>query len=83
MDPSLKFAAQLATETGKHLLKFFSPNGTYTNLKEDHSVVTEADLSADQLITQAIQREYPADKLISEEGIHHLATPAFSELQNG
>ena len=67
MDPSLKFAAQLATETGKHLLKFFSPNGTYTNLKEDHSVVTEADLSADQLITQAIQREYPADKLISEE----------------
>jgi myo-inositol-1(or 4)-monophosphatase len=67
MDPSLKFAAQLATETGKHLLKFFSPNGTFTNLKEDHSVVTEADLSADQLITQAIQREYPADKLISEE----------------
>ncbi len=67
MDPSLKFAAHLATETGKHLLKFFSPNGTYTKLKEDHSVVTEADLSADQLITQAIQREYPADKLISEE----------------
>ena len=67
MDPSLKFAVQLATETGKHLLKFFSPNGTYTKLKEDHSVVTEADLSADQLITQAIQREYPADKLISEE----------------
>ena len=67
MDPSLKFAAQLATETGAHLLEFFTPNGTYTNLKEDYSVVTEADLSADQLITQAIQREYPADKLISEE----------------
>ena len=67
MDPSLKFAAQLATEIGKHLLEFFTPNGTYTNLKEDYSVVTEADLSADQLITQAIQREYPADKLISEE----------------
>lgn len=67
MDPSLKFAAQLATETGAHLLDFFTPNGTYTNLKEDYSVVTEADLSADQLITQAIQREYPADKLISEE----------------
>lgn len=67
MDPSLNFAAQLATETGVHLLKFFSPNGTYTNLKEDHSVVTEADLSADQLITQSIQREYPTDKLISEE----------------
>lgn len=67
MDPSLKFAAQLATETGKHLLEFFTPNGTYTNLKEDYSVVTEADLSADQLITRAIQREYPADKLISEE----------------
>lgn len=67
MDPSLEFAAQLATETGKHLLEFFTPKGTNTKMKEDHSVVTEADLSADQLITQSIQREYPADKLISEE----------------
>jgi len=67
MDSSLKFAAQLATETGKHLLEFFTPNGTHANLKEDYSVVTEADISADQLIAQAIQRKYPADKLISEE----------------
>jgi myo-inositol-1(or 4)-monophosphatase len=67
MDSSLKFAEQLATDTGKHLLEFFTPKGTYTNLKEDHSVVTEADLSADHLIAQALQREFPADFLISEE----------------
>jgi 3'-phosphoadenosine 5'-phosphosulfate (PAPS) 3'-phosphatase len=67
MDSSLKFAEQLATDTGKHLLEFFTPKGTYTNLKEDHSVVTEADLSADHLIAQALQRDFPADFLISEE----------------
>ena len=67
MDSPFTFAAQLALETGKHLLDFFNPSGTHTRLKEDNSVVTEADLSADQLIAEAIQREYPADSLISEE----------------
>jgi myo-inositol-1(or 4)-monophosphatase len=67
MDSPLTFAAQLAVETGKHLLEFFTPDGTITSLKEDNSVVTEADLSADQLIAQSIQREFPTDSLISEE----------------
>lgn len=67
MVSSLEFTAQLATDTGKHLLEFFNPNGTSTNLKEDYSVVTEADLSADHLIAQTLQREFPSDSLISEE----------------
>jgi myo-inositol-1(or 4)-monophosphatase len=67
MDTPLTFTTRLALETGKHLSEFFSPKGTYSSLKQDSSVVTEADLSADQLITQAIQRAYPADSLISEE----------------
>jgi myo-inositol-1(or 4)-monophosphatase len=67
MESPLSFAEQLAVETGKHLLEFFSPNGTTASLKEDHSVVTEADLSADRLITQSIHNAYPADSLISEE----------------
>lgn len=67
MDSPLAFAAQLAAETGKHLLDFFTPDGTVASLKEDKSVVTEADLSADRLIAQSIQREFPADSLISEE----------------
>jgi myo-inositol-1(or 4)-monophosphatase len=67
MDSPLTFAAQLAFDTGKHLLEYYTPNGTFTSLKEDFSLVTEADLSADQLIAQAIQRKYPGEKLISEE----------------
>jgi myo-inositol-1(or 4)-monophosphatase len=67
MDSPLAFAEKLAIDTGKHLLEYFSPNGTNTSLKEDYSVVTEADLSADKLIAQSIQNIFPADSLISEE----------------
>lgn len=67
MDSELRFATQLAKDTGNVLLEYFDPRGTHANLKEDFSVVTEADLSADQLISQAIKDNYPADGLISEE----------------
>ena len=59
MHSSLEFATQLAIDTGKHLLGFFTPSGTSTNLKEDYSVVTEADRSADHLIAQSLQKEFP------------------------
>jgi myo-inositol-1(or 4)-monophosphatase len=67
MDSSLKFATEIATQVGKLLLTFFKPDGTYTSIKEDYSVVTEADLAADQAIAEAIQHEYPTESLISEE----------------
>jgi 3'-phosphoadenosine 5'-phosphosulfate (PAPS) 3'-phosphatase len=67
MDSPLAFAEKLAVETGKHLLGFFSPNGTDTIVKEDFSVVTDADLSADKLIAESIQDSFPGDYLISEE----------------
>jgi myo-inositol-1(or 4)-monophosphatase len=50
MDSSLDFVIDLASQTGKKLLEYFKPNGTLTSLKEDYSVVTEADLAADQMI---------------------------------
>lgn len=67
MDSSLSFAIELASQTGKQLLSFFRPNGSFTSIKEDFSVVTEADLFADQHIAEAIHKEYPNDALISEE----------------
>jgi myo-inositol-1(or 4)-monophosphatase len=67
MDSALKFATQLAMDTGQLLLEYFNPNGTHSKLKEDYSVVTEADLSADKMITEAIRKNYPNDGLISEE----------------
>jgi myo-inositol-1(or 4)-monophosphatase len=67
MDASLSFATEIAIHAGKQLLSYFKPNGSYTSVKEDYSVVTEADLVADQFIAEAIQKEYPEDALISEE----------------
>lgn len=67
MDSSLSFATDLATQTGKQLLSFFKPKGSFTSVKEDYSVVTEADLVADQHIAESIKKEYPDDALISEE----------------
>ena len=67
MDSPLTFASDLASRTGKKLLEYFKPNGTLTSVKEDYSVVTEADLEADQMIAEAIQHDYPDEGLISEE----------------
>lgn len=67
MDSSLKFATEIATCTGKLLLTYFKPDGIFTSIKEDYSVVTEADLAADQAIAEAIQRDFPTESLISEE----------------
>jgi myo-inositol-1(or 4)-monophosphatase len=67
MDSSLSFATEIATKAGKQLLSYFKSNDSYTSVKEDYSVVTEADLVADQFIAEAIHKEYPQDGLISEE----------------
>ena len=67
MDSSLSFATEIATHAGKQLLSYFKSNDSYTSVKEDYSVVTEADLVSDQFIAEAINKEYPQDGLISEE----------------
>lgn len=67
MDSSLSFATDIAVQTGKQLLNYFPPQSTDTSLKDDNSIVTEADLAADQFIAQAIRKDYPDDSLISEE----------------
>lgn len=67
MDSPVAFAEKLAVKTGKHLLGYFSPEGTDTTVKEDYSVVTEADLSADKIIAASIHDSYPGESLISEE----------------
>jgi myo-inositol-1(or 4)-monophosphatase len=67
MHPSLIFMAELAERTGKHLLQYFNPLGTTPKMKEDHSLVTEADLAADRLITEALLSRYPDSVVLSEE----------------
>jgi myo-inositol-1(or 4)-monophosphatase len=64
---TLSFTTDLARQTGELLLEYFSPNGVKSSFKSDRSVVTAADLSADQLISSAIQTNFPNDTLLSEE----------------
>jgi myo-inositol-1(or 4)-monophosphatase len=66
----LQFTTELALEAGNLLLQFFDPGGIQATQKPDRTVVTEADLAADRLITAAIQKNFPEDEIISEESSH-------------
>ena len=72
MNNPLKFATELAIKTGSLLQKYFNPAGTLASQKPDQSVVTDADLAAETMITTAIQMKYPHDGIISEETSHNL-----------
>lgn len=68
MDSDSDFAVQLACQAGELLLAHFEQSRRlHTSLKADHSLVTEADLAADRLISRAIQERFPEDVLLSEE----------------
>lgn len=72
MDDTLEFTAQLAKETGHLLKSYFSgeelqADGLQARLKKDRTVVTEADLAADEKIRAAIRAAYPTDNLLTEE----------------
>lgn len=67
MDASLAFAMELARETGQLLLRYFRAAKLETRLKADRSLVTEADLAADEFIASALKAAYPEDLLLSEE----------------
>ncbi len=71
MDDLSEFIIDLAIRTGEILQKFFSQAGIQASLKPDHTVVTEADLAADQLITNEIHKYFPEHEIISEESSFH------------
>lgn len=68
MTDPLAFATDLAQETGQFLLRYYQSPHTHSTLKPDHTIVTEADLAADQHLAQAIHTNFPNDHLLSEEG---------------
>lgn len=67
MDDALLFSVDLARQTGGLLLEYFRKIDLEIKLKADRSILTEADLAADELLAQAIREEYPNDFLLSEE----------------
>lgn len=67
MTETLQFTIDLARRAGKLLLEYYRLGGSETQLKSDYTVVTEADLAADRMVTQAILEAYPQDFILSEE----------------
>ena len=65
MDDLSEFIIDLAIRAGDILQTFFSQAGIQASQKPDHTVVTEADLAADQLITNEIHKYYPDHEVIS------------------
>lgn len=72
MNDPLEFAINLASETGELLKKYYNPGGIHASPKPDKTVVTEADLAADKLITQKIKADFPQDGIVTEESSHFL-----------
>ncbi len=67
MHSTLQFTIDIAQKTGDLLLEYFNLKGIKSQFKSDHTLVTEADLAADNLIRSSIISEYPNDLIISEE----------------
>lgn len=67
MTGTLQFATDLARQVGQELLEKFLASDLEAKLKSDHSLVTDADLTADHLITSAISEHYPDELILSEE----------------
>ena len=64
---ALEFTVQTAREAGQLLLEYYHSATLRSQLKPDKTLVTEADVASDNLISQAIQKSYPGDLLLSEE----------------
>jgi len=67
MSGVLQFATELAYDVGDMLVVKYFNKPKAINLKSDHSVVTEADLEADQMIRHSIIEKYPFEVILSEE----------------
>jgi myo-inositol-1(or 4)-monophosphatase len=67
MTGPLDFAVQLARQAGELQVGLLAAGELDPRLKDDHSLVTRADIESDRLITAAIRRSFPGDLLLSEE----------------
>jgi myo-inositol-1(or 4)-monophosphatase len=70
MEATLTFATSLAERVGEQLLEQFKQSDKKPQTKADFSLVTEADVQADNWLSQEILKAYPQDTLLSEE-LHH------------
>ncbi|MBX9878491.1 MAG: hypothetical protein K2Y22_08530 [Candidatus Obscuribacterales bacterium] len=62
----LTFALKVVEEAGQVALRHFC-NGVASEMKSDNTPVTVADKEVEELIRQAIAKQYPADEVLGEE----------------
>src|SRR3954447_7437859 len=63
----LQFAVGIAREAGDETLRYFRRSDLAVERKADHSPVTVADRSAEELLRQRIGDRFPQDAIIGEE----------------
>src|SRR6476469_3612777 len=63
----LQFAVEIAREAGDGTLRYFRRSDLAVERKADHSPVTIADRSAEELLRQRIGDNFPADAIVGEE----------------
>lgn len=68
LDQRIIVADSLAVEAGDLLMEYFRQEENLTAIKKDRTLVTEADLAADTLVTDTLQTQFADDGIISEEG---------------
>ena len=66
-DEELEFAHELADLAGEIGLRYFRGSFEVT-IKPDRTPVTEADLSIESAIRDAVEQRYPGDSVLGEEG---------------
>jgi myo-inositol-1(or 4)-monophosphatase len=71
LDKRIIAAESAAKEAGVLLMDYFGQEENKPDLKKDQTLVTQADLAADRLITNIIQNQFSEDGIISEEGQTH------------
>ena len=69
LDTELKEAVRIADEAGE-ILRQARLGSLKTKRKADNSIVTEADLASDELISSELRRLFPADGILSEESAY-------------
>jgi myo-inositol-1(or 4)-monophosphatase len=63
----LEYTTRLAQKIGDQILDSFKVSDLQATLKSDNTVVTIADITADQQLRSSLQETFPEDGIISEE----------------
>jgi len=67
LESILAFTTDIASQAGDLIVTMRAQSQLNHNYKQGIELVTNADLAADQLITNAIRRQYPNDQILAEE----------------